>query len=346
MKKSSLGIIGGGQLGMFLCQAAKKENLRTVVFSTTENFSARDFCDFYLISDFNNNTKIDKFIDSADIFTIETENIPTNFLKKIEKKKKLFPKSNIIEISQNRLKEKKFLNSIENIKTVNFKSLNNFDDLLKSFNLFNHKAILKTCELGYDGKGQFRLNTENIDKFKNFNLKNYILEELINFKKEISVIVCRSQKNIITYPPVENIHKDSILRETIFPANISHNVKENAISIAKSIANKLDLEGILAVEMFVMKDNTILVNEIAPRPHNSGHWTMDFCKTSQFDNLICSILYGKIKKPNPLKGCRMINVIGNDYSKKDNYQKKYNFYDYFKDEIKELRKMAHYTFTD
>ena len=346
MKKNSLGIIGGGQLGMFLCQAAKKQNLRTVVFSTTENFSAKNFCDSYFISDFNDNTKIDKFIDSADFFTIETENIPKNFLKKIEKKKKLFPNSNIIEISQNRLKEKKFLNSIENIKTVNFKSINNFDDLLKSFNLFNHKAILKTCEMGYDGKGQFKLSRENINKFKNSKLKNYILEELINFKKEISVIVCRSQKDIVTYPPVENIHKDSILRETIFPADISQNVKKNAISIAKRIANELDLEGILAIEMFLMKDNTVLVNELAPRPHNSGHWTMDFCKISQFDNLVYSIFYGNTRKPNPFKECRMVNVIGKDYSKKNNYQKKYNFYDYFKDEIKELRKMAHYTFTD
>ena len=342
--KNNLGILGGGQLGMFICQAAKKYNVKTTVFSNSEKFSAKKFCDNYLIGSFSNKVLLDKFINSSDFFTIETENIPLRILKLIEKKKKIFPSSNIVEITQNRLKEKKFLNSINGIKTARYKKISNFNDLESSYKLFGKNGILKSCEMGYDGKGQYRINDKNIHNFKNNELHGYILEEVLNFKKEISVIVCCSKKNTIFYPPVENIHKNSILRQTIYPARINNKIKNEALVLAKKITSELKLEGILAIEMFLMKNDRLLVNELAPRPHNSGHWTLDFCKYSQFESLVFSIFKKRLMDPKPMNNCKMINVIGKDYEKRNSFSKKYKFYDYFKEEIKALRKMGHYTF--
>ncbi len=341
--KNNLGILGGGQLGMFICQAAKKYNIKTTVFSNSEKFSAKEFCDDFLVGSFSNEILLEKFIISSDFFTIETENIPLKVLKLIERKKKLFPSSTIVEIAQNRLKEKKFLNSINGVKTAQFKKISDFNDLENFYKLFNKTAILKSCEMGYDGKGQHLITDENIQNFEKNNLFGFILEEVLDFKKEISVIVCCSKKNTILYPPVENIHKNSILRQTIYPARINNQIKNDALLLAKKIALHLKLEGILAIEMFLMKNDELLVNELAPRPHNSGHWSLDFCKYNQFDNLIFSIFNKKLMKPEPTDKCVMTNVIGKDYENKKSLSKKYKFYDYFKEEIKELRKMGHYT---
>ena len=341
--KNKLGILGGGQLGMFICQAAKKYNVKTTVFSNNKEFSAKKFCDNFLIGSFSNKIVLDEFINSSDFFTIETENIPLEVLKLIEKKKKIFPSSHIVEIAQNRLKEKKFLNSINGIKTAKYKEINSFIDLENFYKFFGNTGILKSCEMGYDGKGQYYINDKNIQNFKNRDLRGYILEEMLDFKKEISVLVCCSNKNTIFYPPVENIHKNSILRQTIHPAKISNEIKNEALMLAKKVASELKLQGILAIEMFLMKNDELLINELAPRPHNSGHWSLDFCKYNQFESLIFSIFNKELMQPEPVNNCKMINVIGKDYEKKNIYSKKYKFYDYFKEEIKELRKMGHYT---
>ena len=132
----------------------------------------------------------------------------------------------------------------------------------------------------------------------------------------MSVIVCRTSNNITCYPVVENIHRNSILRETLYPAKISKYSENKAISIAKEIANKLNLNGILAVEMFLLDNEDVLVNELAPRPHNSGHWTLDYCKNNQFENLIYSIFDNRVKEPIPKENCKMVNVIGDDYKNK------------------------------
>ncbi len=343
MNKFDLGILGGGQLGMFICQAAKKLNFSTIVLSQANDFSAKQFCNHYLIGNYNDKNILNDFINSADNFTIETENIPKEVLKKIEKSKNLFPSSQIVEISQNRLKEKKFLNSLKGIRTARYKPLSNFIDLEKSLEFFGNTARLKSCEFGYDGKGQYTVQQSNLENFKKFNFKNYILEETLDFNKEISVIVCRTKNNCSYYPPVENFHKNSILRETIFPAKIEKKTKDNAIKIALEISSKLNLIGILAIEMFVMKDNSIVINELAPRPHNSGHWSIDFCKYSQYQNLLFSIFNKKVKDPEPISSCKMVNIIGNDYKNKEKIEKIFKFYDYYKEEIKPLRKMGHYT---
>ena len=341
---SSLGIIGGGQLGMFLCQAAKDLGINTSVLSETEEFSAKSFCDKFFIGKFSDSKILKDFINSADNFTIETENIPFTILEKIASKKKFFPDPGIVKICQNRLREKKFLNSLSNIKTAKFFEINNQEELKKNLKLINNSGILKTSEFGYDGKGQYKILNGQISELESLNLKSFILEEILDFEKEISVIVCRKNKKIETYPAVENIHKNSILRETIFPANISDEVRKNANKIATQIANHINLNGILAIEMFLMKDKSILINELAPRPHNSGHWSIDYCEISQFHNLLNTIFFESPKSPNPISSCKMVNVIGDEFLKKDAFEKKFKFYDYLKKEIKSARKMGHYTF--
>ena len=341
---SSLGIIGGGQLGMFLCQAAKDLGINTSVLSETEEFSAKSFCNKFFVGKFSDSKILNDFINSADNFTIETENIPFTILEKIASKKKFFPDPGIVKICQNRLREKKFLNSLSNIKTAKFFEINNQEELKKNLKLINNSGILKTSEFGYDGKGQYKILNGQISELESLNLKSFILEEILDFEKEISVIVCRKNKKIETYPAVENIHKNSILRETIFPANISEEVKKNANKIATQIANHINLNGILAIEMFLMKDKSILINELAPRPHNSGHWSIDYCEISQFHNLLNTIFFESPKSPNPISSCKMVNVIGDEFLKKDAFKKKFKFYDYLKKEIKSARKMGHYTF--
>ncbi len=342
MTKRKLGILGGGQLGMFICQAAKKMGVHTIVFSRNENFSAKEFCDHFIIGEYEDKKKLNQFIKSANHFTIETENVPKQILKIIEKEKNLFPSSKIVEITQNRIKEKKFLNSIQNVKTTRYRPINNFDDLKNGLELFDFKAILKSCELGYDGKGQFLVHKKNLLDFKNKPLMNYVLEEFIEFEKEISIIISRSNKKSIHYPPVENLHRNSILRETSYPANISERTTKNAIKIGKKISEEINLIGILAIEMFVMNDENLIINELAPRPHNSGHWSIDCCKYSQFQNLLFSIFDNQVKEPIPQKKCKMVNLIGNEYKKINSLKNHYRCYDYFKVKLNPNRKMGHY----
>ena len=345
MSNKTIGIVGGGQLGMFICEAAKKKNIRTIVYSTTNNFSAKNVCDDFIIGEYYDNKKLDQFIINADFFTIETENIPINFLKEIEIKKNLFPSSKIIEIAQNRLREKNFLNSLDGIKTVEYFEINNFDELIKYSNEFNCECILKTQEFGYDGKGQYHINQKNLSDFKSKNLNNHILEKKICFDLEISVIVSRSKSNYFSYPPVENLHKDSILRKTTYPAKINQKIKFKSRQKAELIANKLNFYGVLAIEMFVIGEE-ILINEIAPRPHNSGHWTIDASGCSQFENLISIMTDEKSINPEPFKNCSMVNIIGNEYLEIEKLKHNYKVYDYSKEEVKSLRKMGHYVVFD
>lgn len=342
-RKESIGILGGGQLGMFLCKSAKKQNVKISVFSEIKTCSAKKFSDKFFVGDFSKLNTLDDFINSVDLITVETENIPLNVLKYIEKKKKIFPSSRIISIAQNRLIEKKFINSLKLIKTPNYESINCFDDLKKSLSRFGGKTLIKSCEFGYDGKNQYHVSKENLIYFKNYTLKNFIAEELVDFKKEFSVIVARDIfGNIINYPLVENIHKNNILYKSIFPAKIPKIAIKEAINFSRFFAETIKLVGILAIEMFLLKNNKILINEIAPRPHNSGHWTMDGCNESQFDNLINILLRREINCPKIIKSCIMTNVIGYDYKEKEKIKQKFKFYDYYKSEILPKRKMGHF----
>ena len=255
----------------------------------------------------------------------------------------LYPNVETLKITQNRILEKNFLNENQ-IKTTEYKVINNFDDLEKELMIFK-KAILKTAIMGYDGKGQFILEDVEMAKKVYENVKNYplILEKFCKFDDEVSVIVARSKSGEIkAYEPLTNIHKNGILERSFYPSRLSLPQKIKTQKTATKIVEKLNLVGIMAVEFFII-DNKILVNELAPRPHNSGHFSMNASVTSQFEQLIRAITGMNLGETRFHSQGQMINLIGDDVNNIDKYQNnpRAKIHLYGKGEAKEGRKMGH-----
>ena len=346
MNINTLGIIGGGQLGSMLASAAKKIGIKTIIFCEDINSPAQNFSDEFLCGKYNDEIKIKEFIEKVDLVTFEFENIPYETLKKINDLKKVLPDPKINKIIQNRLTEKDFVNEL-NIRTTSYVSIKNDKDLKSNTQLI--PGIIKTCTLGYDGKGQFKINS--IEDLNSINLdfeQDYILEKFINLKKEISVIITRYGPNSYEiYEPIENLHEDQILKHSKIPADIDEKNFNISREWAMLISEKLSYIGTLCVEYFVDNNDNLYVNEIAPRVHNSGHLTINSHNVSQFENHIRAVC--KLEKKNTIKlfNAEMFNLIGEDII---NYRnKKFNkneyFFDYLKKDIKPKRKMGHITKT-
>ena len=344
MIKPVLGIIGGGQLGSMLAAAAKKINLKTVIFCDDANAPAQNFSDEFILGKYYDDIKINEFANKVDLITFEFENIPYDALKKINQIKKVLPKPKINKIVQNRLFEKDFLNKC-NIRTTSYVSVKDEKDLKSNINLI--PGILKTCTLGYDGKGQYKINS--IEELNSIDIdfsKEYILEKIVNFKKEISVIVTRfGHQKYEIYEPIENIHEEQILKYSKIPADISVKISQKSKEWACYIAEELNYIGTLCVEYFLDKNDNLYANEIAPRVHNSGHLTINSHNVSQFENhirAVCGLERIKLEKN---FNAEMINLIGEDiliYRKK-NFNDNEFFFDYLKKEVKDKRKMGHLT---
>ena len=343
MSDITLGIIGSGQLGSLLCQAAKKLSVKTVVISDDEQGPAQNYSNEFIYSKYNDKNKVKEFTEKVDIVTFEFENIPVNILKKIELKKKVLPKPEINKIIQNRRLEKTFVNDL-GIKTTDWAFIKQAGDVEKNKNLL--PGILKTNTLGYDGHGQFVLNSlDDVKKDWCFTA-DYILEKKVNLMKEISVVITRFLNgDTYIYEPIENFHKDQILNHSKIPADINKEIFIKAQNNAKLISEKLDYVGTMCVEYFIDQDDNLLVNEIAPRVHNSGHLTINAFNISQFENhvrAVCDLGQEKVEK---ISNAEMFNVLGKDI---ETYRsKKFNkdefFYDYGKKTIKDKRKMGHLT---
>ncbi len=343
MPNPTLGIIGGGQLGSLLSVAAEKLNIKTVILSDDINAPAKNFTSNFICGNYEDEKIINDFISKVDLVTFEFENIPYKVLKNINKNKTVLPKPEINQLIQNRYTEKDFLNK-NDIRTTRYALIKNEDEIKINQNLI--PGILKTCTLGYDGKGQFTINSiEEINQNIDFN-KDYILEKKINLKKEISVIITRfGHQKYELYQPIENVHEDQILKHSKIPADISVSIKDKSLDWATKIVEELDYIGTLCVEYFIDKNNNLYVNEIAPRVHNSGHLTINTHNISQFENhvrAVCGLEKIETKK---IYNGRMLNLIGNDISIYKNKTFKDNefFYDYLKTEIKDKRKMGHLT---
>jgi len=346
-----LGIIGGGQLGSMLAAAAKKIKVKSIVLSDDPEAPAKNFCDEFIFSDYNKVKKIEEFANKVDVVTFEFENIPFKILEYIAKFKPVLPKPTVNQIVQNRFTEKKFIRNIGEIfneleiKTTNYALIKGKSDILKNEDLL--PGILKTCTLGYDGKGQFVIsNKEEVNKLEiDFN-KEYVLEKKINLKKEISIIITRFSNNDCSiYEPFENYHVDQILSKSFIPANITKDIFEKAQQQTKLIAEKLDYIGTMCVEYFIDENNNLLINEIAPRVHNSGHLTIDAYNISQFENHIRAVCNLEIIKLKKIHNAEMINIIGEDIKdyRNKSYSKNEFLFDYLKTEIRKKRKMGHLT---
>ena len=346
MNRPTLGIIGGGQLGSLLADAAKKIGIKTVILSDDINAPAKNFSGKFIYGNYNDQNIIDEFINSVDLVTYEFENIPFNVLKKIDEKKTVLPKPEINNLIQNRLNEKDFLNK-NNIQTTKYVLIENIEQLKDNQNLF--PGLLKTITLGYDGKGQYKLNSlDDLNTNIDF-AKRYILEKLINLKKEISVIVTRfGHQKFEIYEPIENVHEDQILKHSKVPANISDSIKKKSIDWSTMIAEELNYIGTLCVEFFVDKNDNLYANEVAPRVHNSGHLTINSHNVSQFENHIRAVCGLEKIETKKIHNAKMINIIGEDISiyRKKSFKDNEFFYDYLKKEIKSKRKMGHLTIID
>ncbi len=344
MSKLNLGILGGGQLGSMLATAAKKLDINTIIYCDDKDAPAQKFSDNFLFGNYNDENKISEFINKIDVVTFEFENIPFDTLEFINKHKQVLPKPNINQVIQNRFLEKEFVNSL-NIKTTDYVMVKNLQDLHNNVNFL--PGILKTTTLGYDGKGQLKLNSKNdIEKLKIDFDKEYILEKVVNLKKEISVIITRFKNQTYEiYEPIENIHEDQILKFSEIPANINENVLNLSTEWAKKISEELDYIGTLCVEYFIDEKDNVYVNEIAPRVHNSGHLTINSHNISQFENHVRAVCgMNKIETKKKFNA-KMINLIGDDITKYRNKKIQENefFFDYLKKEIKPKRKMGHFT---
>ena len=345
MSDITLGIIGGGQLGSMLAIAAKKLNIKTVIFCDDVDAPAQNFCNKFIYGAYSDREKILEFIQQVDIVTFEFENIPYETLDEINKSKPVLPKPSVNRLIQHRLAEKDFVNKL-NIRTTRYVSIEKKSDIesLEDF----LPGILKTMTLGYDGKGQHPI--KSIEDLNLLNIdfsKGYILEKLVKLKKEISIIITRfkNQKYEI-YEPIENTHQDQILKHSKIPADIDNKIFNQSKDWAISIAEELKYVGTLCVEFFIDKNDNLYVNEIAPRVHNSGHLTINAYNVSQFENhvrAVCGLEQIPLKK---ISNAKMINLIGDEistYRKISKLNDNEFFFDYLKKEIKEKRKMGHLT---
>ncbi len=345
MSDTTLGIIGGGQLGSMLAIAAKKLKIKTIVFCDDTDAPAQNFCNKFISGNYNDKSRIIEFVNQVDVVTYEFENIPFETLNEINKLKPVLPKPSVNRLIQHRLAEKDFINKL-NIRTTRYVSIDKKSDIdaLEDF----LPGILKTTTLGYDGKGQHpinsseELNSLNID----FN-KGYILEKLVKLKKEISIIITRFSNNKYEiYEPIENTHEDQILKHSKIPADISETIFNQSKDWAMLIAEELKYIGTLCVEFFIDRNDNLYVNEVAPRVHNSGHLTINAFNVSQFENhvrAVCGLEQIPLKK---ISNAKMINLLGDQISHYRNSPKLENnefFFDYLKKEIKEKRKMGHIT---
>ncbi len=310
-----LGIIGGGQLGMMITEAAKKmpEHIsKIIVLDPTENCPAAQVGAEQIIADFKDKDAIVDLANKSDIITYEIESGDSDVLKSVEKYAEINPSPETLRIIQDKFLQKSFLLE-NNIPVPEFIKIEGIEDIKEGLKNFGYPALLKARRDAYDGKGNFKINSEDeIQKaFDYFKGQNLLLEKFIPFKMEVSVIASRNTKGQIkTYPLVENIHEENILRETIAPARVTEKVTKKAEQIAEKTMTVLKGAGTFGIEMFVTQDDNIVINEIAPRVHNSGHHTLQSSETSQFEQHLRAILGLELGNTKLIHNTIMYNILG------------------------------------
>jgi len=349
-----LGIIGGGQLGMMITDAAKNlsEYISEItVLDPTENCPAAQAGAKQIVGDFKDEIAILKLAEQSDIITYEIESGNTDVLSKL--KAKIEPSPSTLGIIQDKFSQKTFLSENE-LPVSQFYEITSLGDLHEKIKELGLPVLLKSRRDAYDGRGNFKItSSDEVEKaYQHFDGKSLMVEKFVNFKMEVSVIAARNTKgDIATYPLVENIHENNILKMTIAPARVSDNVIKNAGNIAKKTMEVLKGAGVFGIEMFIDQDDKILINEIAPRVHNSGHHTLQSCKTSQFEQHLRAILGLELGSTDLVHKTVMCNILGPDgfegkykpvqLEKDGIYLKMYG-----KDVSKPQRKLGHFNVVD
>lgn len=348
MPGSTIGILGGGQLGRMMTVSAKEMGFRVGVLDPTADCPAAQLADWQIVAEYDDVFALEELAKRSDVITYEFENVDVDALAAVEEIANVPQGTEMLAITQDRLLEKAFLEE-NNIVIAPHATIINPSDILDEIDAIGYPCVLKTTRGGYDGKGQFVLHDKkdlapSMDLLK---VGTCVLEAWIPFEKEISVLVAGNGMGDTTvFPVVENIHRNNILHETIAPARITNEVSEEAQRIAKVIAKSLNLSGVLAVEMFLTKTGGLYVNELAPRPHNSGHYSIEACSISQFDAHIRGICGWPLPEVRLLSRALMVNVLGDELpetmtmiDQKPDWQ----FHYYGKAEPMPGRKMGHIT---
>ncbi|GHI01229.1 N5-carboxyaminoimidazole ribonucleotide synthase [Neobacillus kokaensis] len=309
---ATIGIIGGGQLGRMMALAAKAKGFRIAVLEPAADSPCGQVADIEVIGAYDDREAITKLAAVSDVITYEFENIDAETLRWICEQAYVPQGPQLLAITQDRIKEKAAICQA-GVEVAPYEVIESVEDLFVKINTIGYPAVLKTARGGYDGKGQLVIKTEQ-DLEKGEALLEHgacVLEKWIRFEKEISVIVTRSlDGETAIFPVGENIHVENILHQTIVPARISTGLQLRAVEKAKQIADSLGLVGTLAVEMFVTEDGTIYINELAPRPHNSGHYSIEGCVTSQFEQHVLAICNWPLGSTELLKPSVMVNLLG------------------------------------
>ncbi|MCV0430067.1 5-(carboxyamino)imidazole ribonucleotide synthase [Nitrosopumilus sp.] len=347
-----LGIIGGGQLGMMIAEAAKKmpsEISKIIVLDPTENCPAAQVGASQIVADFKDRDAIIELSKKSDIITYEIESGDSDVLKYVEKNAEINPSPETLRIIQDKYLQKTFLKE-NNMPVPDFAKIENIDDVKNILKEYGYPALLKARRDAYDGRGNYKIDSEeDIRKaYDYFQGQKLLLEKFVPFKMEVSVIAARNTKGQIkTYPLVENIHEENILRQTIAPARVSEKVTKKAEIIAEKTMTVLKGAGIFGIEMFVTQDDSIVINEIAPRVHNSGHHSLQSSETSQFEQHLRAILGLELGSTKLIHNTIMYNILGSkdfqgEYKPLEISEENLFLKMYGKKVSKPLRKLGHF----
>lgn len=344
-----IGIIGGGQLGRMMAIAARYMGYQVAVLDPTPNCPTAQVADKQITAAYDDMDAIKELTQLSDVVTYEFENVDLTAARYIEKEGKLPQGAFALEVTQNREKEKQLMKSV-GLPVPDFAIVRNESECREAFKTLTFPSVIKTCRGGYDGKGQLKLDSRtDVDQAIEFVEKNKhcIIEKWLSFDKEISVVFTRSLSGEITFFPIpENEHKDHILYKSTVPAHITGSVKEKALEAATRLAEEMNIVGTFAIEMFV-DGNAIYINEMAPRPHNSGHYTIEGCTISQFAQHIHAICGLPLRKVKLTHSATMLNILGEDIDgvyRAMKHQPDGFIHLYGKKDVKPKRKMGHITF--
>ncbi len=347
---ATIGIIGGGQLGRMIAIAAKQMGYHIAGLEPLENGPLAQVADIEINAPYEDQDALTNLLAVSDVITYEFENIKSDVIKEYSKKAYLPQGHRPLEITQHRYREKREIEAA-GFKVAPYALVTNEDTLLKAVEVIGFPCILKTVSGGYDGKGQWLLRDEASlnEVIDVLSTHECILEGFVSFEKELSVIVTRGTNGQVeTFPVSENIHVHHILHQSIVPARVGHDVLKKAEQIARELIVSLDFVGTLAIEMFLVKDE-LVINELAPRPHNSGHYTIEGCNISQFEQHVRAVTGLPLIKPTLLGNCVMINILGQHVpyvmqQLQTDTLKHAKVHLYGKKENREMRKVGHLTF--
>lgn len=348
---ATLGILGSGQLGRMLSFEAKRMGYKVHIYSPSKDSPAGQVSDKEIVASYTDLTALKAFAQEVDIVTLEFENIPVDALNVLEQHVAVHPSPKVLHIAQNRLREKTFLHE-NNLPVVPFKQIDAEADIENALLELGTPAVMKTAGFGYDGKGQAIINTFNEarEAYKTLGGGTVILEAFINYRQELSVIGARNQAgDYADYGVIENDHQHHILDVSVAPSSLSENIQAEACAIAKTTLEAFDIIGIMCVEFFLTTDNQLLINEVAPRPHNSGHLTIEANVTSQFAQQLRAVCNLPLGATEFIKPAVMINLLGDLWQDKNpNWQNLLNMpqtylHLYGKAEARAGRKMGHIT---